>query len=202
MLFFISIAVVFTVFFKPLYYFDIKYLHINNYVSMDIDTIKKNYDALIQYQSIFYHNELVLPDFVMSTTGKIHFEEVKRIFVILQLLCILLPIITIPMIYKNVKDKEYDFLKLTSIFSIGIPAIIALIASADFDRAFVLFHKIAFRNNYWIFDARTDPVINILPENFFMHCFIMIVCIVIILSIISYMIYRKKAKEILKGEIV
>jgi integral membrane protein (TIGR01906 family) len=106
------------------------------------------------------------------------------------------------MIYKNVKDKEYDFLKLTSIFSIGIPAIIALIASADFDRAFVLFHKIAFRNNYWIFDARTDPVINILPENFFMHCFIMIVCIVIILSIISYMIYRKKAKEILKGEIV
>lgn len=201
MLFFISFATVFTVFFKPLYYFDIKYLNIS-YKSLDVETIKKNYDILIQYQSMFYHNELNFPNFIMSQAGKIHFEEVKRIFVWLQILCIVLPIITIPMIYKNIKDKEYDFLKLTSLFSIGIPSIIALIASADFDNAFVLFHKIVFRNDYWIFDYRTDPIINILPESFFMHCFMLIVVIVIIFSIICYIIYRKKSKEILKGEIV
>lgn len=198
MLLFISFATVLTVFFKPLYYFDISYLNIDKYVSMDIDTIKKNYDILIQYQSIFFTGELNFPDFIMSTSGKIHFEEVKRIFVILQLLCVILPVITIPMIYKNVKDKEYGFLKLTSIFSIGIPAIIAFLASADFNKAFVLFHKIVFRNDYWIFDYSTDPIIKILPETFFMHCFIMIVIIVILLSLICYLIYRKKAKEILK----
>ena len=51
--FFISFAIVFTVFFKQLYYFDISYLNIEQYVSLDAETIKKNYDILIQYQSIF-----------------------------------------------------------------------------------------------------------------------------------------------------
>ena len=40
-IFFISFAVCFTVFFKPLYYFDIDYLNIDKYVLIDIETIKK-----------------------------------------------------------------------------------------------------------------------------------------------------------------
>lgn len=195
--FFISFAVVFTVFFKQLYYFDISYLNIEQYVSLDVDTIKKNYDILIQYQSIFYQGELNLPDFIMSDTGRIHFEEVKRIFEGVQVLCIASGLISSVMIYFNVKQKEYDFLRLTSIFSIAIPSFIGLLASVDFDRAFVIFHKIFFRNDYWIFDYYTDPVIRILPQDFFMHCFIMIILIILLLSFISYMIFRKKRKDIL-----
>ena len=52
--------------------------------------------------------------------------------------------------------------------------------------------------NYWIFDYNTDPVIRILPQDFFMHCFIMIILIVIVLSLISYLIYRKQRKEIMQ----
>lgn len=196
-IFLISFAVVFTVFFKQLYYFDIDFLNIDQYVSLDVETIKKNYDILIQYQSIFYRGELNLPDFIMSTSGRIHFEEVKRIFEFVQILCLVSGVISTFMIYKNIQEKEYDFLKLTSLFSIVIPAFIGLCASANFSQAFIIFHKIFFRNDYWIFDARTDPVIKILPESFFMHCFIMIIFIVIILSLICYMIYRKKRKNIL-----
>lgn len=196
-IFLISFAVVFTVFFKQLYYFDIHFLNIDQYVSLDVDTIKKNYDILIQYQSIFYRGDLILPDFIMSTSGRIHFEEVKRIFNFIQILCLLSGVVSVLMIYKNIQEKEYDFLKLTSIFSIVIPAFIGLLASVDFSKAFIIFHKIFFRNDYWIFDATTDPIIKILPEKFFMHCFIMIIVIVVILSFICYMIYRKKRKEIL-----
>jgi len=196
-IFLISFAVVFTVFFKQLYYFDIHFLNIDQYVSLDVETIKKNYDILIQYQSIFYRGDLNLPDFIMSTTGRIHFEEVKRIFDFIQILCLVSGIISIFMMRSNIKTKEYDFLKLTSLFSVGIPAFIGLLASVDFSKAFVIFHKIVFRNDYWIFDATTDPVIKILPESFFMHCFMMIIIIVIISSIVCYMIYRKKRKEIL-----
>lgn len=199
--FFISFAVCFTVFFKPLYYFDIDYLNIDKYVLIDIETIKKNYDILIEYQSLFYNGTLNLPDFVMSTQGRIHFEEVKRIFEFIQISCILTGVISIPLVYRNVKDKEYDFLKLTSIFSIGIPLVLGMIASADFNQAFVWFHQIVFRNDYWIFDYRTDPIIKILPESFFMHCFMLIVAIVIVLSILCYIIYRRKRKNILKDYI-
>ena len=196
-IFFISFAVTFTVFFKPLYYFDIKYLGIDEAVNMSVSTIKENYNILINYQSIFFTGELNFPDFIMSESGRIHFEEVKQIFVFLQVLMVVSGIASLPLIYKNYKKKEYDYLKLTSILSLGIPLIIGLIASIDFSWAFTLFHKIVFNNDYWLFDSRTDPIINILPETFFMHAFIMIVVIIIGFSIISYFIYRKKKKEIL-----
>jgi len=62
----------------------------------------------------------------------------------------------------------------------------------------VIFHKIFFRNDYWIFDYTTDPVITILPESFFMHCFMMIIVIVVVISLIMYLIYRKKRNLILE----
>lgn len=197
-LFIISFAVVFTVFFKQLYYFDIDYLGISQSTGLSKDIIIENYNILIQYQSLFYRGELNLPDFIMSTTGRIHFEEVKKIFDIIQILCITTGMISAVIIYQNHKDKEYRYLKLTTYFSIGIPTILGFLASIDFDKAFVIFHKIAFRNDYWIFDSTVDPVITILPEAFFMHCFMLIIVIVIVMSLICFGIYRKKEREIIK----
>ena len=54
MIFIISFAIVFTVFFKQLYYFDINYLNIDKISGLPVETIKDNYDILINYQSIFY----------------------------------------------------------------------------------------------------------------------------------------------------
>lgn len=193
----ISFAVIVTVFCKQLYYFDIDYLQITKNTGLSKELIKKNYDVLIQYQSLFFRGELQLPDFIMSANGRIHFEEVKRIFVLLQITFGVTGVISAVMIYQNIKAKEYRFLPLTSFFSISIPLILGFFVSLDFDKAFVIFHQIVFRNDYWIFDYHTDPVITILPESFFMHCFIMIVMIVIVISMILYFIYRKKRNEIL-----
>lgn len=193
----ICFAIIVTVFCKQLYYFDIDYLHIVSDTGLSKEIIQKNYDILIQYQCIFYRGELNLPNFVMSESGRIHFEEVKRIFDIIQIVFIITASLSSYMIYTSLKEKEYRFLPLTSLFSIGIPSILGLLASVDFNQAFILFHKIVFRNDYWIFDYRTDPVITILPETFFMHCFFMIISIVIIISLCLYGIYIKKKKEIL-----
>lgn len=194
----ICFAVIVTVFFKQLYYFDIDYLNITKYTGLSKDVIKENYDILIQYQSIFFQGDLNMPDFVMSTTGRIHFEEVKRVFEVIQITFVVTGIISGLMIYSNLKQREYRFLQLTSLFSVGIPTIIGFFAALDFDRAFVIFHNIVFRNNYWIFDYTTDPVITILPESFFMHCFMMIIFIVIFISIVMYWLYKKKRNLILK----
>lgn len=194
----ICFAVIVTVFFKQLYYFDIDYLNIAKYTGLSKGVIKENYDILIQYQSIFFQGDLNMPDFVMSTTGRIHFEEVKRVFEVIQMTFAVTAVISGLMIYSNLKQKEYRFLQLTSLFSVGIPTIIGFFAALDFDRAFVIFHNIVFRNNYWIFDYTTDPVITILPESFFMHCFMMIIFIVIFISIVMYWLYKKKRNIILK----
>lgn len=165
--------------------------------SLSKETIQHNYDILIQYQCLFYQGALNLPDFVMSTTGRIHFVEVKKIFDTIQILLIVTGIISAIMIYQNIKAHEYRFLKLTTYFSVGIPTLLGMFASIDFNQAFVIFHKLFFRNDYWIFDATTDPIIRVLPEAFFMHCFILIIMIVLFISVICYIIYRKKEKEII-----
>lgn len=201
MIFIISFAVVFTVFFKQLYYFDINYLGIDELSGMSISKIKENYDVLINYQSILYQGSLNLPDFMMSTNGRIHFEEVKKIFEIIQVTMIVSGIIAVPLIISSLKEREYRFFKLTGLITLIIPVVIGFLASLDFNTAFILFHKIVFRNDFWIFDYRSDPVITILPETFFMHCFIMIVLIVIILSSACLFYYNYQKKKIINDTI-
>ena len=201
MLFIISLAIVFTVFFKQLYYLDINYLGIDLTSGMSVETIKKNYDVLIAYQSIFYRGTLNLPDFVMSTNGRIPFEEVKTIFEAIQVIMVVSGLISLPLVIRRFKEKEYRFLKLTGLITIIVPAMLGFVVALDFESAFITFHQIVFRNNYWVFDYRSDPVINILPETFFMHCFIMIVIIVITLAGLCLFYYYHKQKQIINDTI-
>ena len=201
MLFIISLAIVFTVFFKQLYYLDINYLGIDLTSGMSVETIKKNYDVLIAYQSIFYRGTLNLPDFEMSTNGRIHFEEVKTIFEAIQVIMVVSGLISLPLVIRRFKEKEYRFLKLTGLITIIVPAMLGFVVALDFESAFITFHQIVFRNNYWVFDYRSDPVINILPETFFMHCFIMIVIIVITLAGLCLFYYYHKQKQIINDTI-
>ena len=106
-------------------------------------------------------------------------------------------IISIILLIKRFKEKEYRFLRLTGIITILIPSILGFLVAIDFDQAFIIFHKLFFRNDFWIFDYQTDPVITILPETFFMHCFILIVLIIVVFALLCLIFYRYKQKQII-----
>lgn len=48
-----------------------------------------------------------------------------------------------------------------------LTALLAGIISTNFTKYFIIFHKIFFSNDLWILDPRTDLLINIVPEPFF-----------------------------------
>ena len=96
------------------------------------------------------------------------------------------------------KFKEFLFLKLASILTIAIPAVLAILISINWEAAFVTFHHIFFNNDYWLFYPDKDPVILMLPDEFFFHCAAMILILVILGSLISFMIYRILRKKNLK----
>lgn len=50
--------------------------------------------------------------------------------------------------------------------TIIIPSMLGFVVALDFNNAFIIFHKLVFRNDFWIFDYHSDPVIRILPETF------------------------------------
>ncbi len=206
MLMIISFSVVTTLNFKPLYYFDIDFLQIPEKSGYSEEVIRENYNVLIDYNNLWGAETLEFPSLAMSETGRIHFEEVKEVFGFFEILLIVTVILSIPLsIYCGRIRKDPAYLLLTGIFTVAIPSVAGVLIALNWERVFILFHEIVFNNDYWVFDPVTDPVITILPNEFFMHCAIMIVLISILGAIIcianysrhkaSYMAQRIKRLE-------
>lgn len=191
MLCIISLSVTLVLNFRPLYYFDIGYLDIAENSGYAKEIIRENYDALIDYNSVFYTKDLHFPSLPMSENGRIHFVEVKKIFVFVQCLAaITLPLCVCLTLYMK-KRKEFLFLKYAGILTLAIPVLLGGLIAANWNSFFVTFHHLFFRNDYWLFDPAYDPVILILPDQFFLHAAVMILGCVILGSLTCLFLSRK-----------
>lgn len=180
----ISFAVVITINFRPLYYLDIDFLNIPESSGYPREEIKANYDALIDYSSPFFTGQLSFPTLAASDNGLQHFKEVKNIFNFFYILAAITLVISVIIIQYKRMRKDHSYLLASSITAIVLPSLVAIALAIDFDTAFVVFHKIFFNNDYWLFDPITDPIINILPASFFLHCALLIIFIIILGSIL------------------
>lgn len=187
---FISVGVIAAVNFRYLYYFDINYLKIPELSGLDASIIRENYDALIDYNSPFFKGGLNFPTLPSSASGLQHFEEVKNIFVSFYFIALISLLLALVIILYKKRKHDYSYLFISSLTVIILPIIVALGCAVNFDAAFVFFHKIFFRNDYWMFDPVTDPVITILPDTFFLHSLLFIIACVFLGSILLYTIYR------------
>jgi len=188
-LLFISVAVVVTINFRPLYYMDIHQLHIEADSGIDKAEIKQNYDALIDYSSPFFKGDLKFPTLESSQSGLLHFAEVKTLFTDFYVLGAVTLLFGIIIIIRKAKNKDYGYFLVSAITALVLPLLLGLYMSMNFEKAFIAFHKLFFNNNDWMFDPATDPVIMILPEDFFMHCAFLIVAIVVLFSAVFIGIY-------------
>ena len=103
------------------------------------------------------------------------------------------------MIFKIINNKNNNLGKrLIKSFnnSVNIIALIFISVSImvviDFSKTFYFFHKIFFRNDYWIFDPVTDPIINALPEEFFMIELILVISLLILFTLVIKVLSFKK----------
>ena len=180
----------FTVGFKQLYYFDINYLNISELSGLSKADIKLNYDYLIDYNLNKNVSEFKLPTLKSSPQGKIHFEEVRNIFQNINKLAKLLLVVSLVGIILSVKNKNIKILKTTSVTLIIMPLLLTVPILLNFEKSFIIFHKLLFRNDYWIFNPDLDPVINILPEEFFFHSGMMILILILLVSIVLFVMYK------------
>lgn len=186
-LLFTSIGVIAAVNFRFIYYLDISILKIPETSGYDVETIIANYDALIDYNSPFFKGPLKFPTLPASPQGIQHFEEVKNIFVSFYFIAFLTLIISLIIIFYKVRKQDKSYLMVSSITVLVLPILVAIGTVINFDKAFVIFHKIFFRNDYWLFDPTTDPVITILPDTFFLHSLIVIIVFIFFGSLILYL---------------
>lgn len=172
-LFLISLAVAITINFRPLYVFDIKYLNILDQTTVDQPRLLHNYDLLMRSLNDPFRAVTSLPDFPMSAAGQGHFVDVKKLF-LLDYAVLLVTVVPAGLYLRHLWQTRRQW-KLVRPFQIAVvvPLLLGLVMAAGFDTFFVKFHELFFSNDDWLFDPRTDPIITVLPEAYFMHCFIL-----------------------------
>lgn len=175
---------------KSIYYKDVSKLNISSMSGLSEDEIKLNYDYLIDYNLNDFVGEFKLPTIKFSNEGKIHFEEVRNIFQFIKKIFYISFVISLVGIIFNIKNRNIKFLKYSSIMTILLPIITSIPVMINFNYFFIKFHQVVFSNDYWIFDPDIDPVIEILPQEVFLHIGLFILMIMLSISILLQIAYR------------
>lgn len=185
----------------PIYGFIIDKYRLSAITGLSKDTLMINYKEMVSYLQRFGSDYLTLPDFAMSQNGMIHFADVRIIFQWLYVITILFIIaLGIFLVIKH-HDKDKAIL---SMFNKGVNlafivfGLLIISMMVNFSATFTMFHKIFFRNDYWIFDYRTDPVILALPEELFLILSVMIIVILLTACILVKVLYHKRLKADLR----
>ena len=122
-----------------------------------------------------------------SQSGADHFADVRGLFLLdLRVLAGTLILLAAALAVCKVKGvRPRPFLGRGPGFwaAAGLGAVFLTVgglAALDFDRAFVVFHSVFFPGkDNWIFDWRTDPIILLLPQDFFRNCAILILALLL-----------------------
>ena len=176
LLFLLSLAILVTIYLAwILYPFEISWLNLTNRVHLKSDIIQYNFHILMDYLTNPFNPVLEMPDFPSSESGLHHFVVVKGLFHLAQGVAI----VTLPIFYlfwKQVIQKGFlSLYRRGLLIMLSLPLILGLVGVfIGFEQFFTLFHQILFvGDDTWLFDPAKDPVILILPEDFFLHCFIL-----------------------------
>ncbi|HHD2751982.1 TPA: TIGR01906 family membrane protein [Clostridium perfringens] len=192
----IIFSVLITLNISPLLYsFFLNFKGLSSVNNLSKNQIMNDYNNIIHYLNSPYETTLKFENFKMSPTGEYHFLEVKNIFTsvyLAALACLIIGIILF-ILLKKLKFKIY--LNAFNLFFYEVLIICSLILLGfyfNFSKVFTLFHKVFFNNDYWIFDPKKDPIINVLPESYFLFLATVVILLVLLFSIISKVFYSFK----------
>lgn len=174
----VSGSIALPILFRPFYYWHIKPLHLDDMAGLTIEQVKTAYNEMMNF-CIGISDTFSAGVLPFSESGADHFADVRKLFLLdLGVLLIAALLLAGLLILKRKKSLWiaghtpgfWGAVGLGVTF-VGIGSLVAL----DFDRAFVVFHKLFFPGkDNWIFDSRLDPIINMLPEVFFRNCALLI----------------------------
>lgn len=166
--FIFTFAITVTIFASyPIFMFAIKHYYLEQAVNLSFGKIMHNYDQMMNYLINPFSGQFHLSDFQSSVAGRTHFADVKKLFMLN------FAVLIISGIYlwfrRKIRSRYNQVFKYIAI--VGI--VLAILMAINFDGFFVIFHEVLFRNSDWLFDPEKDPIINILPEEFFTQCFVL-----------------------------
>ena len=200
----ITFSIGLPIYFRQFYYWHIDGLDMVERTGYDYDTIKNAYDDVLDYLTV-PGNEFGTGELAFSEEGASHFADCKLLFdlngwafIISLLLFGALLAMQRRELITLYRPRGFSISFWSGVGTLSFFASVALLASLDFNTAFVVFHSIFFPGkDNWLFNPHTDEIIRVMPQQFFMNCAILIVCSIIILcaAMIVLGILEKKNRD-------
>lgn len=144
LLLFIGIGLNIAIFFRPLYYWDISHLSLEEYSGLSKEEILSNYNTLINYCSPFYFGTLTLPSLLVSAAAIRHFARVKIVFGIFDLLAIFSFVILILYFIKKRKQITPSWLITCGITTLTVPILLGVCCVFFGRKLLFIFMKFSF----------------------------------------------------------
>ena len=171
---------------RPFYYAHIDPLQLEEATGYTRAEIKTAYDEMLDY--CLGGDEFSTGVLRWSESGKAHFTDVRVLFLLdLKVLAVSAAVLVLALIAARLAGLRPARLAgrgpafWAGAGLGGLFLLMAGLAALDFDRAFVVFHSLFFPGKTnWLFDPRTDEIINILPEVFFCNCAILILAVLVL----------------------
>lgn len=190
---------------RPFYYAHIKALNLDGYTGLSVEQIKEAFDQVMDY-CLGLRPDFAAGVLPFSQSGASHFADVRVLF-LLDLWIAVISLAALVILFVLSRKRKLNPAPLlghgpgfwAAIGLGGLFLIVGGLAATNFERAFVVFHSIFFPGKTnWLFDWRTDPIILLLPEDFFRNCAILILtllvfwCVVLIAADLLAQRRRKK----------
>ncbi|MBF7093849.1 TIGR01906 family membrane protein [Streptococcus sp. HF-1907] len=191
----LSLAIVATIYFAWVSYpLEISWQGLEKVVFLEAKTISYNFNILMTYLTNPFSHVLDMPSFPSSKAGLAHFADVKLLFHLAQAVFLVLAWPSCHFLRKHLKQKSLFLFKDFFLGTSLLPIVIAIMAFLiGFDNFFTVFHNILFPGkSNWLFDPLQDSVIWILPETFFLHCFILFFILYEVAMLTCYWLGRKQ----------
>lgn len=180
-LFILTFSIGLPIYCRFFYYIQIKTLKMEEATGWSYDTIKTAYDEVLNYLTLPGH-AFGTGELLWTESEAAHFADCKVLFNLNLSVLIISGAITLTLILLN-RFKVIELARIrgrraylvSAAVAIALPVIIGSLAAIDFERAFEIFHGIFFPGKTnWTFDPRTEQIIEVMPEEFFMNCAIII----------------------------
>ena len=191
----LSGAIALPILFRPFYWWHVEPYGIPEYMGLSAEQIKQAYGEMLDY-CMGLSKSFSVGVLPFSESGAAHFADVRNLFILDLAVFVIAGIALGIMRYVNRKEPLQLAGHTPGFWSaVGLGAsflIVGGLVAVDFEKAFTVFHKIFFPGkDNWVFDIHEDPVINMLPAEFFASCAILIFAVILI-SCIGLLLYDHK----------
>lgn len=206
----ITVSIGIPIYCRFFYYIQIRTLGMEEATGWSYETIRAAYDDVLNYLTLPGH-AFGTGELRWSQSGMEHFADCKKLFNLNlgffiggAVAALTLGLLARFKVISLARPLGFRPCFLAGVIALALPVVLLLLVLAvGFDAAFVAFHAIFFPGKTnWVFDPRTDEIIQVMPEEFFLNCAVIIAVALVAISVamIVFAVVRRRRDGVSQTE--